>query len=91
MSLETLLEEEVELKEQVANDHILVLFDDNVNTFDHVIDLLVKVCNHEALQAEQCATLVHYKGKCVVKNGGLKELTIMGEILAEGGLTVEIN
>ena len=91
MSLETILEEVVELKEQVAKDHILVLFDDNVNTFDHVIDLLVKVCNHEAVQAEQCATLVHYKGKCVVKKGALKELTFMGEILANSGLTVDIN
>ena len=50
-----------------------------------------EVCNHDEIQAEQCATLVHYKGKCVVKNGGLKEITIMGEILAEAGLTVEIN
>ncbi len=91
MSLETILEEVVELKEQVAKDHILVLFDDNVNTFDHVIDLLVKVCNHDEIQAEQCATLVHHKGKCAVKNGELKELTIMGEILADSGLTVEIN
>ncbi|MDG1475732.1 MAG: ATP-dependent Clp protease adaptor ClpS [Vicingaceae bacterium] len=91
MSLETILEEEVELKEQVTKDNILVLFDDNVNTFDHVIDLLVKVCNHDAIQAEQCATLVHHTGKCAVKKGELKELTIMGEILADSGLTVEIN
>jgi len=91
MSLEKILEEEVELKEQVTKDNILVLFDDNVNTFDHVIDLLVKVCNHDAIQAEQCATLVHHTGKCAVKKGELKELTIMGEILADSGLTVEIN
>ncbi len=91
MSLETITEEIVELKEQVVKEHILVLFDDNVNTFDHVIDLLVKVCDHDAIQAEQCATLVHYTGKCGVKKGELKELTIMGEILADSGLTVEVN
>jgi len=89
--METITEEVAELKEQVVKEHILVLFDDNVNTFDHVIELLIKVCNHEALQAEQCAMLVHYKGKCAVKNGELKELTIMGELLADSGLTVEIN
>ena len=88
---ETITEEIVELKEQVVKENILVLFDDNVNTFDHVIDLLVKVCDHDAIQAEQCATLVHHTGKCAVKNGALKELTIMGEILADSGLTVEIN
>lgn len=91
MSLETITEEQVELKEQVVKENVLVLFDDNVNTFDHVIDLLVKVCNHEEIQAEQCATLVHHTGKCAIKNGELKELTIMGEILADSGLTVEIN
>ena len=88
---ETITDKEIELKEQVVKEHILVLFDDNVNTFDHVIDLLVKVCNHETIQAEQCATLVHYTGKCAVKKGEFKELSIMGEILADGGLTVEVN
>lgn len=88
---ETITKETIELKEQVVKEHVLVLFDDNVNTFDHVIDLLVKVCNHDAIQAEQCATLVHYTGKCAVKKGEFKELSIMLEILAEGGLTVEIN
>jgi len=91
MSLETITEEVVELQDQVVKDYVLVLFDDNVNTFDHVIDLLVKVCDHDAIQAEQCAMLVHYTGKCVVKKGEFKELSIMGEILADSGLTVEIN
>jgi ATP-dependent Clp protease adaptor protein ClpS len=88
---ETLIEEVVELKEQTVKSHILVLFDDNVNTFDHVIDLLVKVCKHDSVQAEQCATLVHYKGKCDVKNGPYKDLQLMAELLGDKGLTVEIN
>ncbi|MCB9360219.1 MAG: ATP-dependent Clp protease adaptor ClpS [Flavobacteriales bacterium] len=69
----------------------LVLFNDNDNTFDHVINLLVKVCKHDAIQAEQCAFLVHYKGKCTVKSGAIEELSIIAEILADNGLTVEIN
>ena len=88
---ETLIEEVVDLKEQVVKGHVLVLFDDNVNTFDHVIDLLVKVCKHDAVQAEQCATLVHYKGKCIVKNGSYKDLELMAELLGDSGLTVELN
>lgn len=69
----------------------LVLFNDNDNTFDHVINLLVKVCKHDVIQAEQCAFLVHYKGKCTVKSGAMEELSIIAEILADNGLTVEIN
>lgn len=69
----------------------LVLYNDNDNTFDHVINLLVKVCKHDAIQAEQCAFLVHYKGKCTVKSGAVEELSIIAEILADNGLTVEIN
>ena len=69
----------------------LVLFNDNDNTFDHVINLLVKVCKHDAIQAEQCAILVHHKGKCTVKSGVIEELSIIAEILADNGLTVEIN
>ena len=88
---ETITEEIVELKEQVIKEHVLVLFDDDVNTFDHVIELLVKICKHDAIQAEQCATLVHYTGKCAIKKGDFKELSTIGEILADSGLTVEIN
>jgi len=88
---ETLIEEVVELKERVVKENILVLFDDNVNTFDHVIDLLVKVCGHDAIQAEQCATIVHHIGKCSIKKGSFKDLQLMAEILGDSGLTVEIN
>ena len=78
---ETETNQEIELKEQVVKEHALVLFDDNVNTFDHVIYLLMKVCDHNSIQAEQCATLVHHTGKCVVKNGSFKELALMSEVL----------
>ena len=88
---ETLIEEVVELKERVVKENILVLFDDNVNTFDHVIDLLVKVCGHDAIQAEQFATIVHHIGKCSIKKGSFKDLQLMAEILGDSGLTVEIN
>ena len=63
---------EVESKTEKLN-HI-ILFNDDVNTFDFVIDSLIEVCDHTAEQAEQCALLVHYKGKCAVKTGEYNEL-----------------
>lgn len=89
MSTKTL--EKQEVKERKENLKNIVLFNDDVNTFDHVINLLIKVCNHDTIQAEQCATLVHYKGKCAVKSGSLDELKVVSEILSDNGLTVEIN
>jgi ATP-dependent Clp protease adaptor protein ClpS len=91
MAINILTDKKVEKQEKVIKEHNLILFNDDVNTFEHVIELLIKVCNHDALQAEQCATLVHFSGKCAVKKGEFKELEVMSEILADAGLTVEIN
>jgi ATP-dependent Clp protease adaptor protein ClpS len=68
----------------------IVLFNDDVNTFDHVIETLIAVCNHTAIQAEQCAILVHYKGKCTVKTGSFEELKPQCTQLLEAGLSAEI-
>lgn len=91
MNTETLKKVNQQLKDESQLLYHLVLFNDDVNTFEHVIDLLIKYCNQDAIQAEQCATLVHFKGKCSVKKGVYKELSLIAEILAENGLTVEIN
>ena len=77
------------LKKLVENRQI-ILHNDDHNTFDHVIDSLEKYCGHSLLQAEQCASIVHYNGKCSVKNGNLKKLKPIHEVLLEKGLTVEI-
>ncbi len=77
-------------KEKTFLNNEIVLFNDDVNTFDHVIETLIRVCNHEAIQAEQCALLVHYKGKCVVKTGSLKDLIAPCSSLLEAGLSAEI-
>lgn len=71
--------------------YTVVLFNDDVNTFDHVIELLIKVCKHNSIQAEQCAMLVHYKGKCDVKSGTYSEMEKISEVLATNNLTVEIH
>lgn len=82
--------EEVLVEEAVGFNNEIVLFNDDVNTFDHVIETLIRVCNHTAEQAEQCAILVHYKGKCTVKTGSFDELKPLCLQLLEAGLSAEI-
>lgn len=78
------------LKEAVQTQNEIVLFNDDVNTFDHVIETLIYACDHSAEQAEQCAILVHYKGKCTVKTGEFKDLKPRCSMLLEAGLSAEI-
>lgn len=68
----------------------LVLFNDDVNTFDFVIDTLIEVCDHLPEQAEQCALIAHYKGKCIVRNGDYQEMKPMYDEMTIRGLTVSI-
>ena len=82
--------EKIAIKEQVVLNNEIVLFNDDVNTFEHVIETLVAVCEHTSEQAEQCAILVHYKGKCTVKTGSMKELMPKCLLLLDAGLSAEI-
>lgn len=84
------VQEEVLVEEAVVKNNEIVLHNDDVNTFDHVIETLIRVCKHDALQAEQCALLVHYKGKCTVKTGTLEELKPQCTALLDAGLSAEI-
>jgi ATP-dependent Clp protease adaptor protein ClpS len=90
MSTKEKVLEKVLVEEQTANNNEIVLYNDDVNTFDHVIETLVRVCKHTAEQAEQCAVLVHYKGKCTVKTGDLSELKPQCTQLLDAGLNAEI-
>ena len=71
--------------------YTITLYNDDVNTFEWVIECLTKYCGHDFIQAEQCATLVHYKGKCIVKSGSIDKLKPICEVLLEKGLSAEIN
>lgn len=84
------IQEDVLVEEQIGTNNEIVLYNDDVNTFDHVIDTLIRVCQHTAEQAEQCAILVHYKGKCTVKTGSFDELKPQCTQLLEAGLSAEI-
>jgi ATP-dependent Clp protease adaptor protein ClpS len=79
-----------EIKQDSGSKHELILFNDDINTFDFVIDALVQVCSHSLEQAEQCTVLVHYKGKCVVKTGAKKILLPLMKSLQNLGLTASI-
>ena len=82
--------EDIEVLEKEVNQHEIVLFNDDVHTFDFVIDSLMNVCEHTLEQAEQCTVLVHYKGKCAVKSGEYKELKPRCSKLLQLGLSAEI-
>lgn len=68
----------------------IVVFNDDVNTFEHVIVSLMDICEHNALQAEQCAMMVHYNGKCSVKRGTYNKLRAKCEALLDRGINAEI-
>lgn len=90
MSVKEKIKEQVSVEELLSSNYEIILFNDDVNTFDHVIDTLIAVCNHEPLQAEQCALLVHYTGKCSVKTGSYKELEPLCSKLLQADLSAEI-
>ena len=76
--------------EQVLEENQIVLYNDDVNTFDHVIETLIMACDHTPEQAEQCSIIVHYKGKCTVKTGPYDDLEPRCTMLLDAGLSAEI-
>lgn len=90
MSTKEKQEEEVLLLEQEDQENQIVLYNDEVNTFDHVIDTLIYACEHTSEQAYQCSLIVHYKGKCTVKSGSFEDLEPRCSKLLEAGLSAEI-
>jgi len=80
----------LDLLEEKVTTHSIILYNDDFNTFDHVISCLVQICNHEVIQAEQCAWIVHTNGKCIVKTGEYKELEPLCASLLEKGLSAII-
>lgn len=81
IAVETISDEEI-------ND--LIVYNDDVNTFEHVINTLIRVCKHNPEQAEQCTLLIHYKGKCAVKKGSYLELIPLRQGIVDAGINAEI-
>ncbi|MES2517544.1 MAG: ATP-dependent Clp protease adaptor ClpS [Bacteroidota bacterium] len=85
-------EEDVEVLDQVVDvdQNDLMVFNDEINTFDFVIGTLIEVCGHTPEQAEQCTLLIHYKGKCSVKKGTFEELAPMRNDICRRGIAAEV-
>ncbi|MES2731884.1 MAG: ATP-dependent Clp protease adaptor ClpS [Bacteroidota bacterium] len=90
--MQTYQEEEVDVLEETVDTDLrdLMVFNDEVNTFDHVINTLIKICKHTPEQAEQCTLLIHYKGKCAVKQGTFEELAPMRNAICNRGISAEV-
>lgn len=68
----------------------LIVYNDDVNTFDWVIKCLIEICSHSNQQAEQLSLIVHFKGKAIVKSGAMEVLKPMKDALCERGLSAVI-
>ncbi len=85
---EVLVEEDVEIGQKDQNQ--LIVYNDDYNTFDHVIRTLIEVCDHSQQQAEQCTYIIHYKGKCSVKEGSFEKLAPMCSAIHDRGISAEV-
>ncbi len=83
--------EDVLTLEETDELHNLIVWNDDVNTFDHVIFTLIDVCKHTTMQAEQCTIIIHNKGKCAVKKGNFDTLKPMAEAIIDRGINATID
>ena len=92
MSTETITREDLEvlIDEIIGTECKLIVHNDEVNTFDWVIKALIEICKHTQEQAEQCAMIIHFKGKYAVKHGSEKELKPMREAISDRGIGATI-
>ncbi|MBU2996939.1 ATP-dependent Clp protease adaptor ClpS [Cellulophaga baltica] len=90
MSIKEKILEDLLVEEETVKQNEIVLFNDEVNTFDHVIETLIGVCDHTPEQAEQCSIIVHHNGKCTVKTGDYDDLKPRCSKLLQAGLSAEI-
>ncbi|MBE7169510.1 MAG: ATP-dependent Clp protease adaptor ClpS [Williamsia sp.] len=88
----TYTEVEVDVLTSIQHPYQLIVWNDEVNTFEWVIETLIEICGHSTEQAEQCAILIHTKGKYAVKQGDYDELKPMCDAITERGIgaTIEV-
>ena len=79
-----------ELDEVTVDEQNVIIYNDDFNTFEHVIATLIKVCKHTSEQAEQCTWLIHYKGKCAVKSGEFEKLVPIKRAICDEGIDAKI-
>lgn len=88
--MNTQLDAKENLLEQIVEEYYIIIYNDDINTFDFVIETLMEVCAHEYMQAVQCTHIIHNNGKCHVKRGAFKDLRPMCETLIDKGLSATI-
>lgn len=91
MNFQTHYQEQLETDTVEATHHHLIVWNDDVNTFDWVIDSLIEICDHSPEQAEQCALFIHFKGKYSVKKGSFEDLRPKAEALIDRGISATID
>ncbi|MEP6682744.1 MAG: ATP-dependent Clp protease adaptor ClpS [Parafilimonas sp.] len=87
---QTIQESETDLLDTLAPSFNLIVWNDNVNTFEWVIETLINVCGHNEEQAEQCAFIIHFHGKYAVKQGDFETLKPMREAITDRGINATI-
>jgi ATP-dependent Clp protease adaptor protein ClpS len=85
-----IVEEEVLVEEETGEGYNLIVWNDDVNSFDHVINTLIQVCKHNKMQAEQCTMIIHNNGKCAVKKGSFDYLEPMAVAIIDRGIGATI-
>ncbi|MDP1728225.1 MAG: ATP-dependent Clp protease adaptor ClpS [Bacteroidota bacterium] len=83
-------EEEISILEEDIPAYKVILYNDDVNTFDWVIECLIDICDQDSIQAEQCALLVHFKGKANVKSGSLDDMKNICQALCDRDLSAVV-
>lgn len=87
---DTLIQDDIDLLEAIVHPCRLVVHNDDINTFDWVIESLIEICNHTAEQAEQCSLIIHFKGKASVREGTKEKMKPMKEALCDRGINATI-
>ena len=87
---DTDLLEAIDVKTKIASPYQLIVWNDEVNTFEWVIETLMEVCGHSHEQAEQCAYIIHFSGKYAVKSGTYTNLRPMCDAILERGINATI-
>jgi ATP-dependent Clp protease adaptor protein ClpS len=83
-------DEEVDVLDAIEEIYNIVVYNDDVNGFDWVIETFIDILDHSSQQAEQLAIQIHHKGRAVVKSGSLAEVTLLTEALLDRGLSAKI-
>tara|TARA_Y100000589_G_C27054883_1_gene588845 strand:+ start:125 stop:412 length:288 start_codon:yes stop_codon:yes gene_type:complete len=79
-----------DIKEKIVEQSDLIIYNDDVNTFEFVIESIIKICEHSSIQAEQCTWIIHHNGKCSVKRGAVDKLKPMAEAFLDRGISAVI-